>query len=97
MVIKNNGKTKYEEITRAKISDTRSIVISECSKGGYTIAQQLSVIDSDGRFLNMYIKGAFHIKDLEGLYHLRDALTVAIHQIEDKTADEHWDDDDLVN
>lgn len=97
MVIKNNGKTKYEEITRAKISDTRSIVISECSKGGYTIAQQLSVIDSDDRFLNMYIKGAFHIKDLEGLYHLRDALTVAIHQIEDKTANEHWDDDDLGN
>lgn len=92
MVIKNNGKTKYEEITRAKISDTRSIVISECSKGGYTIAQQLSVIDSDDKFLNMYIKGAFHIRDLEGLYHLRDALTVAICQIEDKINDEHWDD-----
>lgn len=94
-MIKNNGKVEYKEITRAKISDTRNIVISECSKGGYTIAQQLSVIDSDDRFLNMYIKGAFHIKDLKGLYHLRDALTIAICQIEDKITDEHWDDDYL--
>lgn len=83
--------TKYTEIAKAKVSPTRTIVISECSKGGFTIAQQLETTE-DGKPISVFLKGAFHIDDLKGLYEFRDALNLVIDQIEEveKNADD-WD------
>ena len=36
-------KITYEEISSAKVTDKRNVVISSCSRGGYTIAQQVTV------------------------------------------------------
>lgn len=71
------SKIEYNEISRAKASDSRNIVISTCSKGGYTIAQQL-VAQEDGKTTSVFMKGAFHVDDVHGLYELRDAINLAI-------------------
>lgn len=71
------SKIEYNEISRAKVSDSRNIVISTCSKGGYTIAQQL-VAREDGKTTSVFMKGAFHVDDVHGLYELRDAINFAI-------------------
>lgn len=83
--------TKYTEIAKAKVSSTRTIVISECSKGGFTIAQQLETTE-EGKPISVFLKGAFHIDDLKGLYEFRNALNLVIDQIEEveKNA-EDWD------
>ena len=75
--------TKYDELSRAQVQKNRSLVISSFSKGGFTIAQQLE-IEENGHKMNVSLKGAFHIDDIEGLYNLRDALNVAIQRCEQK-------------
>ena len=72
---------KYEELARAKVQPNRSLVISECSKNGFTIAQQLEVKEGN-HTMNVFLKGALHIDDVQGLYNLRDALNVAIQKVE---------------
>lgn len=87
-----NNKIEYSEISRAKITDTRSIVISECSKGGYTIAQRMDVVEENGEKTQVYLKGASHINDLQGLYNLRDAINLAIKKVEQGISEaDDWD------
>lgn len=78
--MKNDG-VKYIELARAKVQPNRSLVISECSKNGFTIAQQLEVQEGN-HTMNVFLKGALHIDDIQGLYNLRDALNVAIQRID---------------
>lgn len=91
-----SNKIEYSEISRAKVTDTRSIVISECSKGGYTIAQRMEVVEGEnGKKTQVYLKGASHINDLQGLYNLRDAINIAIKKIEQGISEaDDWDDVD---
>lgn len=72
-------KAHYTELSNAEITENRSIVISECSKGGFTVAQQLK---ADGT--KVFMKGALHIDNLEGLYNLRNALNAAIDEVAEK-------------
>ena len=82
-------KIAYEEISRAKVSKSRNVVISACSKGGFTIAQQLEAIE-DGKSTFIFLKGAIHVDDLDKMYDLRDALNAAIEN-QEKTIEEKWD------
>lgn len=85
------AKVEYNELTRAKVSESRNIVISTCSKGGFTIAQQLQAIEND-KTTTVFMKGAFHIDGIEGLQNLRDALNLAIKIFEEEDATkEQWD------
>lgn len=72
-------KAHYTELSNAEITENRNIVISECSKGGFTVAQQLK---ADGT--KVFMKGALHVDNLEGLYNLRNALNVAIDKVAEK-------------
>lgn len=84
-------KVEYNEISRAKVTDSRNIVISACSKGGFTIAQQLEAKEND-KTTSVFLKGAFHVDDLHGLYNIRDAINLAIKVTEENSADEaDWD------
>ena len=86
------NKIEYNELSRAKVTDSRNIIISKCSKGGFTIAQQLEAQESN-RVTSVFMKGAFHIEDIHGLYNLRDAINLAIKITEENTnSDEEWDD-----
>lgn len=71
----------YIKLSSAVIQEGKNLVISECSKGGYTIAQKVTVPDNDGKKMNLYLKGAIHINDQTGLVNLRDALNVALEKI----------------
>lgn len=87
------SKIEYNEISRAKVSDSRNIVISACSKGGFTIAQQLEAKEND-KITSVFLKGAFHVDDIHGLLNIRDAVNLAIKITEEnmKSEDnEDWD------
>lgn len=92
-----NNKIEYNEISKAKVSDSRNIVISSCSKGGFTIAQQLEA-NENGKITTVFMKGAFHVDDVKGLYELRDAINLAIKISEESQNDEgDWDDENENN
>lgn len=85
------NKIKYEEISKANISDARNLVISYCSKGGFTLAQQM--LAKDGKHeVAVFLKGAMHIKDIETLTRVRDAINIAIRVAEERVeAGDDWD------
>ena len=85
------SKVEYNEISRAKITDSRNIVISACSKGGFTIAQQLEAKESN-KTTSVFLKGAFHVDDIHGLYNIRDAINLAIKVTEENIGNGvEWD------
>lgn len=84
-------KVEYTEISRAKVTDSRNVVISSCSKGGFTIAQQLEAKEND-KTTAVFLKGAFHVDDIHGLYNIRDAVNLAIAKAEESAGEEaEWD------
>ena len=85
------SKIEYNEISRAKVSDSRNIVISSCSKGGFTIAQQLEAKEND-KITSVFLKGAFHVDDIHGLLNIRDAVNLAIKITEENMKNEDNDD-----
>lgn len=88
-------KIEYNEIAKAVVTDSRNVVISACSKGGYTIAQQLVAKEGDGgKVTTVFMKGAIHVDDIHGLYNLRDAVNLAIAVSEGETEDDEWDSED---
>ena len=91
----SNNKIEYYEISKAKVTDSRNIVISNCSKGGFTIAQQLEIKEKTGNTAFVFLKGAFHVEDIHGLYNLRDAINLAIKISENsdsqEATEEGWD------
>ena len=85
------SKIEYHELSRAKVTDSRNIVVSSCSKGGFTIAQQLEAKEND-KTTSVFMKGAFHVEDIHGLYNLRDAVNLAIKISEENSEDLNaWD------
>lgn len=85
------NKIEYHELSKAKITDSRNFVISSCSKGGFTIAQQLEAKENN-KTTSVFMKGAFHVDDLHGLYNIRDAINLAIKITEENMSDEiNWD------
>lgn len=85
------SRIEYSEISRAKVTDSRNVIISSCNKGGFTIAQQLEAKEND-KTTSVFLKGAFHVDDIHGLYNIRDAINLAIKVTEEKNNDEtDWD------
>lgn len=85
-------KSKYKEISRAQATKSRSFVLSECSKGGYTLAQQMSIIDeSTGKPVTIYLKGAVHIANVQVLEKVRDMFTVAIERHKEEYDSVDWE------
>lgn len=78
------NKISYDELAKAKVTPTRNIVISTCSVGGFTIAQQLETKEEDGGVITTFMRGAFHINDIDGLHNLRNAIDEAIMKINEK-------------
>ena len=67
----------FREVASAKIQDKRELVVSKRGKGGYTIAQRI-LVEEGKKTTTMYLKGAIHIDDIEGIENLRDALNLVI-------------------
>lgn len=89
---KDNAKMTYKEVSRAQISKTKMFVLSECSKGGYTLAQQMSVMDeTTGRPTTVFLKGAIHIANAGALEKIRDMFTVALEKYKEDHDSIDWD------
>lgn len=75
------NKIKYIELSKAKIQDTRSLVISEVfddyAYKGYTMAQQVEVQEGNHN-TKIFLKGAIIIDSIDELIGLRDAINYAI-------------------
>lgn len=76
-VTKMSNRVEYNQLSTANIQDKRDLVISECSKGGYTIAQRIGV-DEGKKTTYVYMKGAIHVDSIDGIQNLRDALNVVL-------------------
>lgn len=76
------SKVEYIPLSSAAIQPNRKLVISKCSKGGFTLAQQLDVQEQNGHSLSVFLKNAVHVDDVNGLYELRDAVNIAIDKVE---------------
>lgn len=86
------GSLNYIEIAKANITENRNVIISTFENRGYTIAQQMQVKEGD-KITSMFMKGAFHVDDINGLYNIRDAINVAIEKIENNLEEwQEWDD-----
>ena len=73
--MQNNS--KYEKLAEAKIQNDRYAVISRRNEDGFTIAQRVKIQDGTGD-VDVFLKGAIHVDDIEGLYNLRDALNTVL-------------------
>lgn len=74
---------EFKELSKAKIQETRNLVISKHSNNTYTLGQQLVVQEGKKKTV-VFLKGSIQIDSLEGLYNLRDALNEAIQHEEDE-------------
>jgi len=70
-------KSSFVEVANAEISSKRKAVISRLEDKSYTIGQQIQAADN-GKVISVFLKGAIHVADIDGLINLRDALNVAI-------------------
>lgn len=93
------SKVNFEELCRAKVSKIRNIVISKTSNGAFYIAQQLNVLDEDtGKNINVFLKGALKLENIDAMYALRDSINLAIEKAEKENEsvdenDDGWGDD----
>lgn len=92
MTTSNAGRTQYRELSKAKVTDTRNAVISECSRGGFTIAQQIEAKEA-GCVTTLFMKNAIQVDSIERLVDLRNAINVAIKMAEDDVNESFNDDD----
>lgn len=88
------AKITYDAIANFKITDKREVVISTCSKGGYTIAQKLTYMDENDTPTTVFLKNSIHVADVNAMIGLRDMLNAAIDKIQTAPDSEiDWDDD----
>jgi uncharacterized FlgJ-related protein len=79
------GDSQYVILSKAKIQETRNLIISKNSyDGGFTMAQQI-VVNEGSRRTTLFVKGTIQVDNLSCLYELRDALNEAINKAEQNT------------
>lgn len=83
-------RTKYTQIASCAISAHRNLVISETDRGGYTMAQQVEIVDYD-KPTRLFMKGATYIATLDALRDVRDMFIKAVEAVESDD-DISWDD-----
>ena len=77
-------KSNFKELAVAKIDDKRNIVISKFEnekQNGITLAQQV-VVEEGRKTFKVYLKNAIQLKNVDALYSLRDAINLAINELE---------------
>lgn len=77
-------KSNFKELAVAKIDDKRNIVISKFEnekQNGITLAQQVEVEEGRKTF-KVYLKNAIQLKNVDALYSLRDAINLAINELD---------------
>jgi tryptophan synthase alpha subunit len=98
------SKPTYIQLASSRVSSSKNLVISSCSAGGFTLAQQLVSIDPDtGERQTVFLKGACKIRDIDALKEFYKAIGMAIRKAENieriKNAEDgiEWDDEKASN
>ena len=81
--MKTMSDNSFNELASAEVNTSKELVISERTKGGYTIGQRILVQDGK-KTLGVFLKGAIYVKGVDELINVRDALNMAIARIENK-------------
>lgn len=85
------NKTNYVRFADLDLTKRKKLVISKVETGGYSLAQEIKVIDDEtGNTINMFLKGAIFIKDKEKLALLRDLIDSVL-ETEDE---ENWNEEE---
>lgn len=72
---------EFKELSKARIQDSRNIVISKMAgSDSFTLAQQLVVVEGNKQ-TTMFMKGAIHIDGVKALHDLRNALNEALDKV----------------
>lgn len=93
MLAKN--KKRYEQVGVTKITKNRNLVISQCSNGGFTLAQQLYV-DEGGKMTKVFLKGAAFIDSLDNLRGVEKMIRDVVKSIDEQQG-VNWDDVDVLD
>ena len=74
---------KYTELASATIDDGVEIVISRFMDEGFTLAKKVCVVEGK-RKVDMFMKNAIQVNNIDGLYNLRDAINMSINKVEEE-------------
>ena len=81
------NKPVYNELSNARIQQSREMVISECVKNkehsGFTMSQRVEVQEGS-HTTKVFLKNAIHVASIDELYNVRDAINEAIEKFESK-------------
>ena len=95
-----DSKPTYMQLASSRANGSKNLVISSCSAGGFTLAQQLVSIDPDtGERQTVFLKGACKIRDIDALKAFYKAIGLAVHKAEnierinDAEDSIEWDDE----
>lgn len=80
----------YTQIASCPISKSRNAVISKCSNGSYTIAQQAKLVEGDS-IQTVFLKNAMHVDSLERLKEFSDMILGVIERLEGGESETIWD------
>lgn len=69
---------QYIKLCTVQTQPNKAFVISKCSRGGFTLAQQVSVENEDGTKSNFFMKNALHINSIEALDGLKQGLEAVL-------------------
>lgn len=81
---------KYDQLGVSKITKNRNCVVSKCDNGGFTIAQQLEVVESN-KPTKVFLKGAIFVDSFENFKKLAKMMNDVVSVVEEIEAT-NWDD-----
>lgn len=81
---------KYDQLGVSKITKNRNCVVSHCDNGGFTIAQQLEVVEGN-KPTKVFLKGAIFVDSFESFKKLAKMMNDVVSVVEEIEAT-NWDD-----
>lgn len=80
---------KYDQLGVSRITKNRNCVVSKCDNGGFTIAQQLEVVESN-KPTKVFLKGAIFVDSFENFKKLAKMMNDVVAVVEEIEAT-NWD------
>lgn len=80
---------KYDQLGVSRITKNRNCVVSKCDNGGFTIAQQLEVVESS-KPTKVFLKGAIFVDSFENFKKLAKMMNDVVAVVEEIEAT-NWD------
>lgn len=81
---------KYDQLGVAKITKNRNCVVSRCDNGGFTVAQQLEVVEGS-KPTKVFLKGAIFVDSLENFKRMAKMMNDVVAVVEEMEST-NWDD-----